>query len=307
MESILKTNNLTKTFKNQVCVDSLSIDIKRGDIYGFLGENGAGKTTSLKMILGLIPATKGEIIMFDKKIKPNDNSHFGKIGSIIEFPSFYENLTAYENLKLHQRYLNLKGDKHIYESLERLGISHAKNKKVGQFSLGMKQRLGIARAILHKPEILILDEPTNGLDPMGIKEIREFIKNIALEDKTTVIISSHILSEIEQLANRIGVIHKGKLIKEISMDNLENQCSSYVKIKVNDNSKAINILEKNMNFKDIRIENDYLIINFMDNSIQTNEVSRALINNNLDLFELVISKQNLEDYFINLVGGEKCE
>ncbi|AEB77550.1 ABC transporter ATP-binding protein [Clostridium botulinum] len=216
-EIILKTKNLTKVFNNQISVDNLSITVERGDIYGFLGENGAGKTTTLKMILGLIPPTSGEITLFNKNIKKNDYSYFKKIGSIIEYPSFYESLTAYENLKLHEEYLGISNRKLIDESLDKLGILNDKNKKVCEFSLGMKQRLGIARAILHKPEILILDEPINGLDPMGIKEIREFIKNIASVDNTTVIISSHILSEIQLLATKIGIIHKGKLLEEISI------------------------------------------------------------------------------------------
>lgn len=301
MTAILQTKNLTKVFKNHVGVDNLSINVERGQIYGFLGENGAGKTTTLKMILGLIPPTNGEIIMFGENVKKRNYGHFSKIGSIIEFPSFYENLTAYENLKLHEQYLNLKDEKLIDECIEKLGLSHAKNRKVGEFSLGMKQRLGIARAILHKPELLILDEPTNGLDPSGIKEIREFIQDLAVKDQISVIISSHILSEIQLLATQIGIIHKGKLVKETSMEALEKERVSYIKIKVNDDKKAMELLKHNLNVKDMKLENDYIIIDLKNDNVESSDISKLLVSNDIRLFEITPNKETLEDYFLRLI------
>jgi ABC-type multidrug transport system ATPase subunit len=305
MECILKTNNLTKRYKEQISVNNLCMNVEKGDIYGFIGKNGAGKTTTLKMILGLIPPTSGSINIFGNEVKRNDISYLRDIGSIIEFPSSYEDLTAYENLKLHINYMGIRDEKIIDKSLEKLGLLKERDKKVKNFSLGMKQRLGIARAILHEPKLLILDEPTNGLDPLGIVELRQFILRLALEDQLTLIISSHILSELELMINKLGIIDKGILLKEVTMEDVKSNCSEYADIRVDNIEKAQNILESHFGLNSKLIEDKYIRIDLKEKNIKTNRISKLLIENNLELFELINRRENLEEYFVSLSEGAK--
>lgn len=305
MEYILRTNNLTKRYKEQISVNNLCMNVEKGDIYGFIGKNGAGKTTTLKMILGLIPPTSGSINIFGNEVRRNDISYLRDIGSIIEFPSSYEDLTAYQNLKLHINYMGIRDEKIIDKSLEKLGLLKDRNKKVKNFSLGMKQRLGIARAILHEPKLLILDEPTNGLDPLGIVELRQFILRLASEDQLTLIISSHILSELELMINKLGIIDKGILLKEVAMEEVKNDCSEYADIRVDNIEKAQKILESHFGLNSELIEDKYIRIDLKEKNIKTNLISKLLIDNNLELFELINHRENLEEYFVNLSGGVK--
>lgn len=239
MDNILKTYNLSKKFKNFYAVDNLNMTIEKGDIYGFLGENGAGKTTTIRMIMGLIKSTSGEIELFSQKISGKNKNLLQRIGSIIEYPGFYPNLTASENLEIHRRMMGVQEKDSIKNSLKVVGIGNVENKKVKEFSLGMKQRLGIARSLLHHPEFLILDEPTNGLDPIGIKEIRELIIDLARKQNITFLISSHILSEIQQMATKIGIIHKGVLLEEISYNELKKRNRHYINIKVDKDKNPV--------------------------------------------------------------------
>lgn len=208
MEEVLKIRGLTKTYKQMKAVDGVDMTIRRGEIYGFLGQNGAGKTTTIRIVMGLINADGGEIELFGEKVRPGVTRQYKRIGSIIEFPGFYPNLTAIENLEMFRRLTGMRGKDCLEEALQIAGLWEARNRKAGQFSLGMKQRLGIARAILHNPDFLVLDEPTNGLDPMGIKEIRGLIQELARVRNITILVSSHILSEVEQLATRSGIFIK---------------------------------------------------------------------------------------------------
>ncbi|MCY6370606.1 ABC transporter ATP-binding protein [Clostridium ganghwense] len=216
---IVETNNLTKSFENFNAVRDLNLKVRKGRIYGFLGPNGAGKSTTIRMLLGLIKPTKGEIEIFGKSIKENRIEVLRNTGSLVESPSYYGNLTAYENLKISTEILNLK-ESSIDEVLEIVKLTNWKDTQVKKFSLGMKQRLGIALALIGKPNLLILDEPTNGLDPEGIHEIRELIKELPKINGMSVIISSHVLSEIQLMADDIGIINLGKLLFQGSLDEL---------------------------------------------------------------------------------------
>jgi len=301
MKYILRTRNLTKEFKKFSAVSDLNMNIKQGEIYGFLGENGAGKTTTIRMIMGLMKETSGEIELFSEKPLRKNRDIYKRIGSIIEYPGFYPNLTAKENLEIHRRMMGVQDKDSIINSLKITGIQEAKDKKVKEFSLGMKQRLGIARAILHHPEFLILDEPVNGLDPSGIKEIRELILDLCHNQGITFLISSHILSEIQQMATKIGIIHKGKLLEEIEYDELQKRNRHYINIKVNDDKKASIILEQKLGISDYVIwEKNNLRV--YENLEQASKVNRILVSNDLCVDELCVKEDSLEDYFLRLTG-----
>ncbi|NMF04396.1 ABC transporter ATP-binding protein [Clostridium beijerinckii] len=303
MDYILRTHNLTKSFKNFSAVKNLNMNIKQGEIYGFLGENGAGKTTAIRMIMGLIRPTVGEIELFSQGITKQNRNLFQRIGSMIEYPGFYPNLTAGENLEIHRRMMGIQDKESIINALKITGIQDVKNKKVKEFSLGMKQRLGIARAILHHPEFLILDEPTNGLDPSGIKEIRELILDLCHTQGITFLISSHILSEIQQMATTIGIIHKGELLEEIGYDELQKRNRHYINIKVDDDKKASIILEQKLKI------NDYVIweknnLRVYENLEQASDINKILVSNDLRVDELCVKADSLEDYFLKLTGKQ---
>lgn len=300
MDYILKTNNLTKDFKKFSAVKNLNMTIKPGEIYGFLGENGAGKTTTIRMIMGLIKVTSGDIELFSKKYSKKNRNLLQRVGSMIEYPGFYPNLTAGENLEIHRRMMGIQDKNCIIDSLKRTGIGDVKDKKVKEFSLGMKQRLGIARALLHHPEFLILDEPTNGLDPMGIKEIRELIIDLCNNQGITFLISTHILSEIQQMATKIGIIHKGELLEEINYDELQKRNRHYINIKVNDDKKASLILEEKLKLKDYVIwEKNTLRV--YENLEQASTINKILVSNNVGIDELCIKADSLEDYFLRII------
>jgi len=303
MACILKTYNLTKQYKDQKAVDDVNITIEKGDIYGFLGLNGAGKTTTMRMIMGLIKPTNGYIELFGEKLSEDKKHFFSRVGSIIEFPGFYENLTAVENLDIHRKLMGVPDKDCIEKSLEIAGILDAANRKTKEFSLGMKQRLGIARALLHNPEFLVLDEPTNGLDPMGIKEMRQLILDLSQKRNITVLISSHILSEIQQLATKVGIIHKGKLLEEINSETLKNKNRHYIEIKVNNDRETVFILEQKLNITDYIISEPG-VIKIYEKLTETANINRTLIQNNLEVKEISLLRDSLEDYFIQLVGDD---
>ncbi len=229
--SILKTTQLTKAFNQVEVVKNINMNVKRGEIYGLLGPNGVGKTTVMKMIMNLVKPTAGEIELFGRVLENDSFDVLKRISAIIEYPVFYDKLTARENLELHCDYMGYPNKEGINQALELLKLKGTNQKMVKEFSLGMKQRLGIARAIVTKPEILILDEPINGLDPEGIRETRELLKRLSKESGITIIISSHILGEIEQIADTIGVLSKGKLLEEVSMDHVRYMNTAYIEIE----------------------------------------------------------------------------
>ena len=252
-EAVLKTYNLCKKYKDQMAVVNVSMTIRKGDIYGFIGQNGAGKTTLIRMITGLARRTSGEIELFGGSGEEALNKGREFIGSLIESPAFYKNMTARENLEVSRLVRNIPGKECIDEVLNLVGLKDTGKKKVKDFSLGMRQRLGIANALLGNPKLLILDEPINGLDPMGIIEIRELLKKINKEKDITILISSHILGELSEMATTYGIIANGKLIEEISSSELSQKCRQYIDLKVDDAKKAVILLERQFGITDYEV------------------------------------------------------
>lgn len=302
MSVIIKTTNLTKVYGDQKSVDHLNMNVNQGEIYGFLGRNGAGKTTTIRMLLGLIKPTNGQIEIFGEDLFKNQKEILRRIGSMVEMPGFYENLTAKENLLINAKILGIYKKNAIEDALEIVGLQNETKKLVGKYSLGMKQRLGIARALLHYPELLILDEPTNGLDPIGIKEMRRLIKSLAEERNITILISSHILSEIEQLADTMGIIHEGKLLEEISFDHLRKRNRRYIEFQVSNDNKAVMLLEKNFNISDYEVHDDGHI-RVYSHLGQQGKMNKLFVENDIGVLKFMLSEDKLEDYFTKLVGG----
>ncbi|ABS40277.1 ATP-binding cassette domain-containing protein [Clostridium botulinum] len=302
-EYILKTTNLSKKYKKDFVVNNLNISIKRGEIYGFIGENGAGKTTFIRMITGLVAPTNGEIKLFSKEKGDELGSVRKRIGALIERPAFYPYMTAYENLEAFRIEKGIPGKECIDKILKSVGLYEDKNKKLKNFSLGMKQKLALAIALLGDPEFLILDEPINGLDPMGIKEVRELLKKLNKEKNITMLISSHILGELYQLANCYGIIHKGKLMEQITLKELDEKCKRSLSIRVDDVNKAATILETELSTNNFKVLPDGTIrlYDYVDNS---RLVSSTLTKANIIIDQIMPNESNLEEYFINLVGGD---
>ncbi|MBX4260499.1 ATP-binding cassette domain-containing protein (plasmid) [Clostridium estertheticum] len=302
MDTILKIRDVTKKYKNTNVISNLNMTIKKGEIYGFLGQNGAGKTTTLKMIMGLTKPTNGIIEVFGEQINSKKYMYKSRIGALIETPGFYPNLSALDNLEIHRRSMGLQDKKCIEEALNLVGLSNVKKKSVKNFSLGMKQRLAIARALLQKPELLILDEPTIGLDPVGISDIRKIILNLNKERKVTVIMSSHVLSEIQQMATKIGIIHKGVLLDEIEYKELEDKNKNYLQIRVNDDKKAAITLEQKCGINQYTVyENG--IIRIFEKLDDIEFINNQMLSNGIGVSELNLNSEKLEDYFLRLIGG----
>ncbi|HBB28801.1 MAG TPA: bacitracin ABC transporter ATP-binding protein [Clostridiales bacterium] len=302
MNMVLQTVGLTKQYGTQFAVNDLNVNVEQGKIYGLLGRNGAGKTTAIRMVTGLLKPTSGDVILFGEKMRTPTKQCFRRIGALIESPAFYENLTAKENLKIIADLRGTQSKNSIEKALELVNLENETKKKVKQFSLGMKQRLGIAMAMMHNPEFIILDEPTNGLDPIGIQQIRLLIKKLSAENGVTVLISSHILSEIEQMADKVGIIDKGVLVEELTMDEIRHRNRHYVKLTVSDMSKTVPILEKELAISDFQILNDNDIKIFqLDNNLEN--MNRVLVSNDIGVSELSVKKGNLEEYFLKLTGG----
>ena len=285
MPYILQTNNLTKTIGGKDLVNRVSLHIKKGEIYGFLGPNGAGKTTVMKMITNLWKPTNGSIEIFGEILTPQSYEVLKRMGSIIEFPTFYNHMTGYENLRLHCEYMGYYKHGSIENALDMLDLTDAAQKPVKNYSLGMKERLGIARAILCKPELLILDEPTNGLDPAGMKQIRDLLKTLCEEYGITIMVSSHILSEIESIADTIGVINHGMMINEIGMKEIEKMSLAYIELTVANPKKAAYVLSEKLGLSNFKIiENNKIRI--YDQHISTQELSKAMALNDVEVTAL---------------------
>lgn len=302
MSYILQTNNLTKTYKNIEVVSDVDLNVKKGEIYGFLGPNGAGKTTVMKMILNLVKPSRGEILIFGQKLTPVSYEVFKRIGNIIEYPVFYEKLTARENLILHCEYLGYYNKEAIDTALDMVQLKNIEDKSVKEFSLGMKQRLGIARALITKPELLILDEPLNGLDPLGIKEMRMLFKMLKEDYGITLLVSSHILGEIEQIADTVGIIKDGHLIKEVSMENIRLENVAYIELQVDDMKKAAFVLNEMLKKSDFKII-DNNIIRIYDLTFSEGEISKELIMKGVLLTKINKKENTLEDYFMKIING----
>lgn len=301
MSYIVQTNHLTKTISGKELVKDVNIHMKKGEIYGFLGPNGAGKTTVMKMLANLWKPTEGAIEIFGETLTPRSYEVLKRMGSIIEFPTFYEHMTGYENLKLHCEYMGYYHRKSARNALDLLDLTDAAAKPVKNYSLGMKERLGIARAILCKPELLILDEPTNGLDPAGMKQIRDLLRNLCTEYGTTIMISTHILSEIETIADTIGLIHQGRMIREISMKEIEEMSLAYLELSVPNPKRAAYVLSEKLGLTNFRIvENGQIRI--YDSSVSTQELLRTFTLNEVEVSALGKKSETLEDYFLKMTG-----
>ena len=304
MPYILQTNNLTKTIGGKDLVNRVSLHIKKGEIYGFLGPNGAGKTTVMKMITNLWKPTNGSIEIFGEILTPQSYEVLKRMGSIIEFPTFYNHMTGYENLRLHCEYMGYYKHGSIENALDMLDLTDAAQKPVKNYSLGMKERLGIARAILCKPELLILDEPTNGLDPAGMKQIRDLLKTLCEEYGITIMVSSHILSEIESIADMIGVINHGMMINEIGMKEIEKMSLAYIELTVANPKKAAYVLSEKLGLSNFKIiENNKIRI--YDQHISTQELSKTMALNDVEVTALGKQSETLEDYFLKMTAEVK--
>ena len=300
---VIETKNLTKQYGTQKSVADLNIHVKQGRIYGLLGRNGAGKTTTMKMLLGLTQPTSGEVAIWGKPLRTNEKKLLPRIGCLIESPGFYPNLTATENLRIFATLRGVPNRNAIKNALDLVGLPYKDKKLFSQYSLGMKQRLAIALAIMHDPELLILDEPINGLDPIGIAEVRSFIRDLCTERGKTILISSHILSEIALLADDIGIIDHGALLEEESLAELEAKSSRHIRFTVSSTTQAARILERNFHETQFIIQDDYKM-RLHNLGIPVGEIVTAFVENGLTVSEAYICEESLEDYFKRVTGGE---
>lgn len=300
---IIETHNLTKKYGNQTSVSHLNIHVKKGRIYGLLGRNGAGKTTTMRMLLGLTAPTSGEVTIFGKSFQDNEKKILPRIGCLIESPGFYPNLTGTENLKIFAGLRGLKKPNYIKDALELVNLPYRDTKLFSQYSLGMKQRLAIALAVMHDPELLILDEPINGLDPIGIAEVRDFIRELCDARGKTILISSHILSEISLLADDVGIIDHGSLLEEESLKELEEKNAKFIHFCVSDAKKAAQIIASTFQSKNIqRVDANNLYL--YDTAMPVAKINRSFIEAGIEVQEAHLCEDTLEDYFKRITGGE---
>lgn len=299
MSYILQTNHLTKTIGGKTLVRDINLHVKKGEIYGFLGPNGAGKTTVMKLITNLWKPTAGTVELFGKTLTPKSYEVLKRMGSIIEFPTFYEHLTGYENLKLHAEYMGYYQHGSIENALKLLHLADAGETPVRNYSLGMKERLGIARAVLTRPELLILDEPANGLDPAGMKQIRDLLKTLCAEYEITIMISTHILSEIESIADTIGVIHHGRMQKEITMEEIQEMSFAYIELSVENPKRAAYVLSEKLGLTNFKLAAKGQI-RIYDSRVSVQELSKKLALEDVAVTALGKRSETLEDYFLKM-------
>ncbi|MFD2657840.1 ABC transporter ATP-binding protein [Gracilibacillus thailandensis] len=300
MEYIVQTNNLSKKFGKELAVNGVDIRIPKGEIYGFLGPNGAGKSTTIRMLLGLMKPTAGNIAIFGKDLKSERINILKKVGSLVENPSYYPHLTAKENLEAIRKIVGVPKTR-IDEVLKTVRLQDAANKKVKGYSLGMKQRLGIASALLNKPELLILDEPTNGLDPSGIIEIRELIKSLPEKYGMTILISSHLLSEIDQIATTVGIITKGKMIFQDSIEEMRMFAQQHIKLKVNQHEQAWRALLANG--MKAELEDGHILLSDQTDQ-HVAEAVQLLVQQGISIYRVEEDKKSLEDIFLQMTKEE---
>ncbi len=298
---VIKTTGLSYHFSKGVnTLSDINLQVERGSIYGFLGPNGAGKTTTLRLLLGLLQNQEGSIKIFEKDFLTNRIHILKNTGSLIEQPSLYSHLTAKENLEVYRKIYGVDKSR-ITKVLQLVDLGGTANKKTKQFSLGMKQRLSIAVALLHKPQLLILDEPTNGLDPNGIIETRELIKRLNKEEGVTIIVSSHILAEIERMASHVGIIHKGKLLFQGPLSELQNMKNkqSFIQIDTSDNDAALSLLSAEYGAES---KNGYVVVPYKEKWV-TAAINRKLVEQNIDVHLLQPQQNDLEQLFIGITSN----
>lgn len=301
---VIQTSDLSKTVKGMSIVSRVNLNVRKGEIYGLLGPNGAGKTTIMKMLTGLILPTSGAIMLFGKNFSETSKEGLKRVGSIIEYPIFFEHMTAMENLQIHCEYLGYYDKRAIHQALDLVQLEGIEDKKVKDFSLGMKQRLGIARAAITKPELIVLDEPTNGLDPIGIKNMRDLIRTLNQEYGITFVLSSHILGEIEQVADRIGVIQRGQLVDEVTLSDIRKQRTDYIELMTSNVQKAAFLLEHELRISNIKIVQDQRI-RVYDTDVSTSQITKLLIAHEIEIEEIQKYNSTLEDYFYHQIQGKE--
>lgn len=300
---VVSIKNVTKTIKQKTIIDNLSFDIYPGEVFGFLGPNGAGKTTTIRMIVGLISITKGEILIKGNNIASNFEEAISHIGAIVENPEMYKFLSGYQNLVHYARMVEGITKERINEVVKLVGLSNRIHEKVRTYSLGMRQRLGLAQALLHSPSVLILDEPTNGLDPAGIREIRDYLRRLAREEGLAVIVSSHLLSEMELMCDRIGIIQNGKLIGVQTVNDFINGEKEFlVRFQVNDAQVAKKIIATNFSNHHPTINGDFLDVPLEKEEIP--QLNACLVSHNIKIYSITQTSKSLEDKFLEITGGE---
>lgn len=298
---LITIRDLTKKFGSELAVDHLNMTVQRGDIYGFVGQNGSGKTTTMKLILSMIEADSGSIALFGKEDPADLQILRERIGSIVESPAFYPYMSAKENMTYYAKFKGITDKKIVEETLEIVGLTNNK-KKFKHFSMGMKQRLGLALAIMNHPDLLILDEPLNGLDPQGIAEFRRTLLRLNQELNITIIISSHILDELAHIATNYGFINNGRLVEEISAADLQQKCGKYLLFKLSDVKKASFILEQELQITDYKVL-DHHTIKLFDGIDRSQAVVANFVKNQVEVMEVERKGVSLEDYYLNLVTG----
>ena len=303
MTTILSVRNVKKVIGKKPLVENISFDVKQGEVFGFLGPNGAGKTTTIRMLVGLIKATEGEITIGGYNIKEDFQRAMRQIGSIVENPELYTYLTGWENLKQFARMLGGISDERILEIAKMVHLDERIHDKVKTYSLGMKQRLGIAQALLGNPKLLILDEPTNGLDPAGIREMREFIHKLVKEENMSVFISSHLLSEVQMICDRVAIIHKGKMITVAPIEELIKTASDRVEWIVTPISRALEILKTSKEVREIGIDGERLLCRMDIATIS--DWNKRFVENGIDVHSVRELVFTLEDLFIELTRSEQ--
>jgi ABC-2 type transport system ATP-binding protein len=305
-DTVIATRALTKRYRDVLAVDGLQLDLRKGEIYGFLGRNGAGKTTTIRMLLGLIRPSGGEVSVLGRRIVPGETGVFGRVGYLVETATAYPNLTVRENLDIQRRLTSAPASA-VGASIDRLRLGEYADRRAGQLSLGNKQRLSLARALLHDPDVIVLDEPANALDPAGIVEIRELLRALADERGVTVFMSSHILAEVAHLADRIGIVHEGRLLEELDRDELHAKAQSFVEVRVNDPARAAALLAE-AGFAHVSIVADAdshdapPALHVLDANERSAEIAQVLVNAGLELGALTPSSEDLESYFLRLTG-----
>jgi ABC-type multidrug transport system ATPase subunit len=302
-DKIIEVEGLTKRFKEILAVQNLNLNVYRGDVFGFLGPNGAGKSTTIRMLLSLIKPSKGSIKIFDKPLAKSREYILKNIGAIVEKPDLYKYLSAFKNLQILGKLSGIEiNKKRIMEILELVGLKERANSKVKTFSHGMKQRLGIAQALLHNPELIILDEPTTGLDPQGMKEIRDLINHLSKEEKKTIFLSSHILSEVEQVANRMIIINKGTTVVEGKVTELLDSKITKVTFDINDVNKSEQLIRESQwtdNFT--KINNHSFSVSLPRDDVHL--LNKFLVENNIEV-NSVVPLRSLEEYFLNITASQ---
>lgn len=299
--TILRVSHLTKNYGSKVALDDVSFEIKKGRIYGFIGENGAGKTTAIRAITGLTPIAPKTVELFGKSTQRGLEKARRNMGCLVERPILLKSKTAVENLRLQQLLFGQTDDEKIQQILERVGLSDVKNKKVKDFSLGMKQRLGIAMALINNPELLVLDEPVNGLDPMGMVDVRELLRSLCEDDGITILISSHILTELYQLVTDYIIISKGKILETLSKEELDEKCSAYIILETAQTQDALKVLKEH-DVKSAVSKNE--TIKIYDN-VNMKDVAKWLFNADILVTLLTKYEKSLENYYVELLGGNK--